>query len=129
MLLEREVEQLASRLIIIVDDRKLVGKLGSRMALPVEVAQGDWTVARDALALLGCSTGLRYDDHGPFVTDSDNFIIDCRFHDGIDDAYALAEAITQQPGVRAHGLFLGMAAEVIVASTSGVRSILAKRGA
>ncbi|MBN1960911.1 MAG: ribose 5-phosphate isomerase A [Deltaproteobacteria bacterium] len=123
MLREREVEQHAEHLIIIVDDSKIVDKLGTHMALPVEVSQTNWEPARIALSDLGCSTILRYAEHGPFISDSENFIIDCRFNNGIDDAAALAKNIEQIDGVLAHGLFLKMATEIIVASSNGVRSI------
>jgi ribose 5-phosphate isomerase A len=124
LLLEKKVEQRADRLVIIVDHSKLVSKLGTRFALPVEVVQDTWERERDALAKLGCSTSLRCDEHGPFVTDTGNFIVDCRFPSGIADPKGLASALDARPDVRAHGLFLGMADEVIVAEPEGIRSIL-----
>jgi len=127
MLLEKTVEQRAVRLVIIVDESKLVSKLGSRFPVPVEVAEDGWQSTRDALAALGCEVSLRNDDHGPFVTDSHNFILDCGFRDGIDNPRDLAAKLDKLAGVRGHGLFLGMASEILVAAPGGVRSIVPQR--
>ncbi|MBI3178649.1 MAG: ribose-5-phosphate isomerase A, partial [Deltaproteobacteria bacterium] len=59
--------------------------------------------------------------HAPFVTDNGNHILDCRFPSGIKNAAALARALDAVSDVRAHGLFLGMATEVVVAAPEGVR--------
>jgi ribose 5-phosphate isomerase A len=58
----------------------------------------------------------------PFCTDQGNVILDCRF-DAIDDAPALAATVKAIPGVVEHGLFLGMAAQAVVAGPGGVRVI------
>ena len=55
-----------------------------------------------------------------FITDEGNIILD--YHMGlIEDAYALAQAIRQQPGVVEHGLFLDMATTVILAGPNGLQ--------
>jgi ribose 5-phosphate isomerase A len=123
ILREKAVESRARRLVIIVDHTKLVSKLGSRFPLPVEVPRELWEEERAALARLGCEPILRGGSQRPFVTDNGNLIIDCRFTSGIDDPRALAAALDARPAVRAHGLFLGMASEVIVAEPGGVRHL------
>jgi ribose 5-phosphate isomerase A len=59
------------------------------------------------------------------VTDNGNYILDCTFADGSDDPTAWASACMNRVGVVEHGLFLGLADEVIVAGTDGVRSLKA----
>ncbi len=123
LLREKAVELRAARFVVIVDGSKLSDKLGRRFALPVEIAQNGWEHERDQLARLGCATVLRYDARGPFVTESGNFIVDCRFPDGIDDKAGLAAMLDERPNVRAHGLVLGMASEVVVAEADGIRRL------
>jgi ribose 5-phosphate isomerase A len=53
------------------------------------------------------------------LTDENNLILDCYFGP-IADVQALAQAIRAQPGVVEHGLFLGMAAQAIIATPEGV---------
>ena len=61
------------------------------------------------------------DDEGrPFVTDSGKMIFDCRFGP-IADAPRLAEALGARAGIVEHGLFIGLADDLIVASPSGIQ--------
>ncbi len=129
LLREKAVEQKARRFVVIVDESKLSPKLGTSFALPVEVEPAKWREVRDALFCLGAQAKLRGGDVDPFRTDNDNFIIDARFGDGIDDPRRLAEALERQDGVRAHGLFIDMASEVVVAGVAGVQILLPNRAA
>ena len=57
------------------------------------------------------------------VTDNGNYIIDCHFPDGIDDAEGFERAIRARAGVVESGLFLGMATEVLISGPDGVRTL------
>ncbi|MFQ5610622.1 MAG: ribose 5-phosphate isomerase A [Anaerolineae bacterium] len=124
LLREKIVEVHARRFIVIVDASKRVAKLGTRAPLPVEVAQFAWEAQAHWLqSRLECSPQLRGRGGQPFVTDNHNFILDCVFPNGIDEPPAVAEILERRPGVVGHGLFLGMATEVIVAADDGVRHL------
>lgn len=121
LLREKMVEQLARRLVIVVDDSKLVDALGRR-GVPVEVVQFGWQHTARQLAALGCEAQLRRTVAGePVVTDNGNYIVDCKFADGIRDCAGVAAAMKGMCGVVEHGLFLGMASDVVCASEAGVR--------
>ena len=120
LLREKMVESCAKRLIIIVDGSKPVDKLGTRGPLPVEVVQFNWQAQSNWLESLGCIPELRGGGTDPFVTDNSNYIIHCTFPDGIDDPLELATTLKARTGVVEHGLFLGMATEVIVAEKNGL---------
>ncbi|HFQ93852.1 MAG TPA: ribose 5-phosphate isomerase A, partial [Anaerolineae bacterium] len=62
---------------------------------------------------------IRIDGERPFITDEQNIILDCTF-ESIPDPTQLAQAIRAQPGVVEHGLFLGLATDVILATPDGV---------
>jgi ribose 5-phosphate isomerase A len=121
LLQEKRVEKVAHHFIVVVDESKLVDKLGTRGPLPVEVAAPSWQDEAAWLSTLGCEASLRGGQASPYVSDNGNYIVDCRFANGIDDAAALAAALDERPGVLEHGLFLGMANEVIVAGEVGIR--------
>ncbi len=124
LLREKIVERAARRFVVIVDDSKLVKRLGTRGPLPVEVTQFAWKAHIVWLESLGCRAELRREDEGsPFVTDNGNYIIHCTFPDGITDPASLARTLIERPGVLEHGLFLEMATEVVVADSDGVRVI------
>lgn len=118
---EKIVAAASRELIIIVDDSKLVARLGERAPLPVEVIPFGWKTVELRLRTLGAMATLRRDGEAPMTTDQGNYLLDCRFGAGLGDAAGLAAAIDAIPGVVAHGLFLGMADRVVVAGRGGVR--------
>jgi hypothetical protein len=63
------------------------------------------------------------DTDDPYVTDNGNYIVDVKWPSGIDDPQKLAASLDMLPGVKAHGLFLGMADQVVVASPKGTTTI------
>lgn len=128
LLREKRVERVADHFVVVVDESKLVDKLGTRSPLPVEVGVTRWQEEADWLATLGCEAILRGGKETPFVTDNGNYIVDCRFPRGIDAATALAAALEERAGVLEHGLFLGMANEVIVAGEAGIRVLKRESG-
>jgi ribose 5-phosphate isomerase A len=124
LLREKAVEIKAKRFIVTVDDSKLVGKLGTKSPLPIEVAPETWERAVAALERLGCTPLLREDAAGvPKRTDQQNYLLDCRFAKGIDDPEGLAGELDRMPEVIAHGLFLEMADAIIIAGDKGTRRI------
>lgn len=122
LLREKIVAIAARRFITIVDESKLVTRLGTRGPLPVEVVPFAWEVHARWLETLGCHAELRRNSGGsPYVTDNHNFIVHCTFPQGIADPYALDRVLHMRPGIVEHGLFLGIASEVVVAGAEGVR--------
>jgi ribose 5-phosphate isomerase A len=116
LLWEKIVESAADRLVIVVDESKLVGRLGTRAPLPVEVVPFGWRTHDAFFRELGAEPSLRRTaDDGPFVTDGGHYIVDCRFHDGIADAAAVQAELARRVGIVECGLFVDMATEVIVA--------------
>lgn len=122
LLRERIVMAAARERLIVVDDSKLVQRLGEHWAVPVEVVQFGWKVAAAALHELGVQPELRMEDSTPLVTDEGNFIFDCAFGP-ITDLAALDARLRAIPGVMDHGLFLHMCECVLIGSANGVREM------
>ena len=119
---EKLVELYATRLVIIVDESKLVQRLGTRGPLPVEVTQFGWQAQANWLAkTLGCTVTRRRSEQDPYLTDNLNFILNCSFSDGIADPAAIQTTLADRPGLVGHGLFLNMATEVLVGSERGIQ--------
>jgi ribose 5-phosphate isomerase A len=124
LLREKIVAASAERFMVIADDSKLVGQLGTRAPLPVEIVAFGLPLAARRLAELGCTPVLRRSaDGSPFRTDEGHAILDCTFS-GIADAVALNAAINAIPGVVEHGLFIGMASVALIAGASGVATMI-----
>ena len=116
LLWEKIVESASDRLVIVVDESKLVGRLGLRAPLPVEVVPYGWRTHTDFFRGLGAEPTLRRTTDGePLVTDGGHYIVDCRFHDGISDPAEVEAELAARVGVVECGLFVNMASDVVVA--------------
>ncbi len=114
---EKIVAAASTQEIIVVDEGKLVEQLGA-FPLPVEVLPFGWRFVQSELSSLGCETHLRKKDENIFVTDNQNYILDC-IYDRIVDPGLLSREINSLPGVLENGLFVGLADLVIVGSQDG----------
>lgn len=117
---EKVVAGVADRFVVLIDPSKEVARLGERMPVPVEVLpMAEAPVAR-ALRALGGAPELRMGQRkdGPVVTDQGFWVLDTRF-DGIPDPAALDRALHAIPGVLDHGLFVGLATDVLVGEADG----------
>jgi ribose 5-phosphate isomerase A len=123
-LLREKIVALATKVeVFIVDESKIVQRLGEHTPVPVEVVQFGWSRTVDGLFALGCMPVRRETATGePYITDSGNYLIDCRFPT-IDNPQLLGERIIRVVGVVEHGLFIGIARRVIIAGESGVRVV------
>jgi ribose 5-phosphate isomerase A len=119
LLREKIVAAASGRFVVVVDDEKLVDRLGDRMPVPVEVAQFGWQATAAALARLGAEPVLRQNEGRSFVTDGGNLILDCRFGP-IADPERTERLINLTVGVVENGLFVGRSSAVVVASEGGV---------
>lgn len=126
LLHEKIVAQATRREIIIVDESKLSPMLGTHWAVPVEVTPFGWGSQAVFLRNLGADVILRRDKDGSvYKTDQSNLILDCNFGP-IPDAAALASRLKTRAGIVEHGLFIGLASEVIVAGQKGFRRLSRK---
>lgn len=118
MLREKIVAAAADRMIVIADSGKQVTRLG-RGPLPVEVLPFAAAFVSGRIEHLGATVDLRMVGDATFRTDQDNVILDCRFGP-INDAAALAGALSAIPGLLAHGLFLDEIDAAYVGTSDGV---------
>ena len=113
----------SKKVIIIVDDSKIVKCLGIDFPLPVEVTKFGWTATKKTLESFGCTVELRkVMGDEPFITDNGNYILDCEF-ERIEDPVQMEMDINLIPGVVENGLFIGLVNKVIVGGKQGVLTL------
>ena len=114
---EKVVATMANEVIWIMDDSKLVEKIGA-FHLPVEIAQYGSKQAIAKMEAYGWNPVLRVRDGKTFVTDNGNFIADLHLGAGFDieDVY---NKLSGMLGVLEHGLFLNMCKRIIVGTDEG----------
>src|SRR5579859_143426 len=119
LLREKIVAGASARVIIIVDETKLVERLGVHCAVPVEVVSFGWQSTARKLAQLGANASLRKIAGGePYITDGGHYILDCAF-EAIPSPEELGRRLDSVVGLVEHGLFVGMTSQVIVGGKNG----------
>jgi len=128
LLREKIVAASSKKMIVIADETKMVPRLG-KFPLPVEVVEfGHKAIAArlvkalEALGYVQPQLRLRQAENEPFRTDCGNVIYDCDLG-AIQNAGKLGSAIHAVPGVVEHGLFVGIAATLLVATPGEVEVI------
>lgn len=115
--MEKIVAAMAKRFVIIVDESKLVRKLGATFPVPVEIipsALGFITAkVRDWGGEPQLRMGVRKD--GPVITDNGQLVIDIKFKTGTN-LRKIDNQLRQLPGVIETGLFYDLAQQVLVGS-------------
>jgi ribose 5-phosphate isomerase A len=122
---EKIIATLADDFTVVVDEAKLVDRLGSRHPVPVEVLPFAAGPVSRAIEHLGGEPTLRMGvkKAGPVVTDQGNLIIDVHFAE-IPDPAGLERELKMIPGALENGLFVGLARRALVASmVQGVASV------
>jgi ribose 5-phosphate isomerase A len=113
----------SKKVIIVVDDSKVVKALGIDFPLSVEVVKFGWTSTKKILEAFGCNVELREVMEGePFITDNGNYILDCEF-ERIENPEQMEIDINCVPGVVENGLFINLVNEVIVGSKQGILTL------
>ena len=119
LLREKIVASATRQLVIVADRTKRVPVLG-KFPLPVEVIKFAQALVKKKIEALGAQVEVRRNADGKaYLTDENNYILDCRFGQ-IPDADALARQLSDMPGVVEHGLFIGMASVVLMADGSNI---------
>ena len=120
LLHEKIVAQATRREVIVVDASKPSPRLGTKWALPIEVISFGWGSQLRFLEGLGARVGVRQTPSGRvFTTDEGHLILDADFGP-IADPLRLAQELDARTGIVEHGLFLGLATDLFVASDEEV---------
>ena len=115
---EKIVAAASQRFVCLLDDSKLVARLG-RFPLPVEVIPMSRSFVARELVKLGGQPEYR----AGFTTDNGNVILDV-YHLEMTDPRRLEQTLNQIPGMVSNGLFANRPADVLlVGAADGVRQI------
>jgi ribose 5-phosphate isomerase A len=116
---EKLIAQMAPRFVVVVDESKLVDRLGP-FGTPLEVLDFAPGIVAGRVRSLGAHEVTTRDRR----SDNGNLIMDARFG-SIDDPIALADELAAVPGIVEHGIFPGARVErVVVAGRDGVYELV-----
>lgn len=125
LLREKVLAAAADRLVIVVDERKLVPRLGTTRGVPLEVLPFAASACCRHLQALHGRPQLRLTAGGaPAVTDNGNWLIDCVFPaERLHDPASLDCDLRSIPGLLETGLFWRYDPTIIAGTSQGVRII------
>ena len=123
LLREKVLAFSSGEVIIVVDESKLSKHLGEGCPVPVEVIPFAEAVVSQALANLGAEVEPRMDGDDPYLTDNENFILDCLYKEPFKPKHMERE-IKRIPGVVESGLFVDMTDRIVVGQTSGAARVV-----
>jgi len=122
LLREKIVAQVSHREVIVVGPGKLSPRLGTHSKLPVEVLDFGWCSQARFLESLGAAVTPRTGNGGLYCINQGNIILHSQFGP-IADTAGFAGLLEARAGIVGHGLFIGIASDVIVAGKAGIRHL------
>tara|TARA_A200000113_G_scaffold15114_1_gene13601 strand:- start:897 stop:1550 length:654 start_codon:yes stop_codon:yes gene_type:complete len=124
LLMEKIVASHSKQFIVIVDDSKIVSKLG-KFPLPIEIVRFGSEKTKSSVEKLLSRLGyqkpkvyFRGAPSGKYVTDQQNYILDLHLNE-IEDVRQMYQGLIRIVGVVEVGLFIDMAAKIIIGDTDG----------
>jgi len=123
---EKLVASRANKLLIVIDQTKLVKNLNEEFPLPVEVLPSAWKQVKDVIENMNAQCKLRMAEKkaGPVVTDEGNLILDVLFNGGIHNPKETELQINNIPGVLENGLFVDLTYKVLVGKVENNQTIV-----
>lgn len=117
---EKIVAAMAKQFVAVVDESKLVSRLGESFAITVEVLPSALAYTERVVAELAGTSALRMGvaKDGPVITDNGQFILDLRFPATVD-LRTVDQVLHRTPGVVETGLFFGIAGKALVGCGAG----------
>jgi len=120
--MEKIIDYRAGQFIVLVDESKLVSRLGEKMPVPIEVIPAAWRAIAEEIEVFNATAEIRMgvNKDGPVVTDNGNFILDARF-ERIEDPLDIEIELNNIPGVVENGIFADIADLILVGTSEGVK--------
>lgn len=120
LLIEKIVAYSSDRMIVVVDESKLVETLGKAFPVPLEVLPLARVPVMKALVGLGGEPSVRLAERkmGAVITDNGNIIVDVTFPAGINPG-EMEKQLGTIPGVLGNGIFTGCVSQVWVGHSDG----------
>lgn len=124
---EKLLARAADKFIVLVEQSKLVDRIGTKFPVPVEVIPFAWQLVKRTLEASGGRGGLRQNasKDGLAVTSHGSLVLDLVFDPALDSK-TLNGILNDTPGVVEHGVFHGLTSAVFLAHDGQVEERWAK---
>ena len=107
---------------VLIDNSKLVDRIGQNFAIPIEVAPFSWEMVLHSLLQIGGKGGLRPTADGLAMTSHGSLVLDMTF-DSTINSQQLNDQLNAIPGIVEHGVFEQLATAILVGENDQVTHI------
>ena len=119
---EKLLARSSKQFIVLVDQSKMVDRIGEKFAIPIEVMPFAWQLVKQQLEAIGGQGALRQSGNGLAVSSYGSLILDMRFQTQLSSEQ-LNTLLNDTPGIVEHGIFHGLASQVLLAEAGVVKEI------
>ena len=121
LVMEKLLAKAADQFIVVADKSKLVGRIGEKFMIPIEVIPNAWQMVKYQLNQYGAEGDVRLNASKDNVAISahGSYILDMHFPESINDE-ALNAILNNTPGIVEHGLFYSIASQVLIADNGTI---------
>lgn len=120
ILQEKIIDYASKEFYVLVDETKLVEKLGEKAKIPMEIIPYTWKIVSERLKDLNPELRMAINKDGPVITDNGNFIIDLKF--SVENPEEKEKELNNIPGVIENGIFTKKC-KVLIGTKEGVKKI------
>ena len=122
LVMEKLLARAARQFLVVADKSKLVDRIGSNYAIPIEVMPAAWKAAKRSIEALGGRGDLRVNaaKDGLSISSHGSLVLDMAFDKSISEA-ELNAMLNNIPGVVEHGIFYGLSSAILIADNGEVQ--------
>ena len=116
LVMEKLLAKAAKQFLVVADKSKLVDRIGTHYAIPIEVMPFAWKAAKRSIEALGGVGDLRQNvaKDGLSISSHGSLVLDMAFDQSITES-ELNDMLNNTPGVVEHGIFVGLTSAVLIA--------------
>ena len=116
LVMEKLLAKAADQFIVVADKSKLVSRIGEKFIIPIEVIPSAWQMVKHQLEKQGAHGDIRLNagKDNVVISAHGSYVLDMQFPVKINDE-ALNNLLNNTPGIVEHGVFYGIASQVLIA--------------
>lgn len=116
LVMEKLLATAAKQFVVVADKSKLVSRIGEKFVIPIEVMPNAWQMVKQQLEKHGGNGDIRLNasQDNVAISAQGNYILDMMFSASLNDK-ALNDLLNSIPGIVEHGIFYGLARQVLIA--------------
>jgi ribose 5-phosphate isomerase A len=121
LVMEKLLAKAAKQFFVVADKSKLVDRIGTNFAIPIEVMPFAWKTAKKSIELAGGQGDLRQNvaKDGLSISSYGSLVLDMSFDKSISEA-SLNELLNNIPGIVEHGIFHRLTSAIFIADDGNI---------